>query len=124
LRLERLQQLLFFRVQVTHIDNIFQKGGAGKYSERAAGEFHLKDLAATKKEGFSILQNPREGAIFATSHSLPHYNSIPVQFRFSREQRGILQGFIHEAVNSPSCEQHLHKTAEKDPRFSLLLNTW
>mgnify|MGYP007003132730 CR=1 FL=1 len=112
---------------MTQIDNILQKHGAGQYSKRrAAGEFHLKDLAAAKKEGFSILRNPREEVTFAKSHSSPHYNSIPVQVKFSREQHDILQGFIREAANSPSCKQHLnvHKTAEKDPRFSLLLNTW
>ena len=36
LRLVRLQQLLLFKVQVTHIDNTLQKGRAGKYSEKGS----------------------------------------------------------------------------------------
>ena len=60
--------------------------------------------------------------IFATSHLLLHCNYVPVQVRFSREKRGILQGFIHEAANSPSCELNVHKKAQKDLPFSLLLN--
>ena len=108
------------------MDNFLQKGGAGKYPKRrAAGEFHLKDLAAAKKEGFYILRNPREEVTFTTSHSSTRDIFIPVQVKFSRDQHGILQGFIREAANSPSLEQHLnvHKTAEKDPSFSSLLNT-
>ena len=108
------------------MDNFLQKGGAGKYPKRrAAGEFHLKDLAAAKKEGFNILRNPREEVTFTTPFSSPRDISISVQVKFSRDQHVILQGFIREAANSPSLAQHLnvHKTAEKDPRFSALLNT-
>jgi hypothetical protein len=36
LRLVRLQQLLLFKVRVTHIDNTLQKGRAGKYSDKGS----------------------------------------------------------------------------------------
>ena len=114
-----------FTIFVIYIDLILQRREAGNYAKsRSVGEFHLLDLAAAKEEGFSILRNPGEEVSVKISHTHTSSRYDFVQVQFSCEQKGILQGYVKEAANYPSCEQPMivHKAAEDDPRFSVLLN--